>query len=140
MIPSATVSVSAATPSVSRPRSSRIPRTSAQASRSAVPLFSIDWLPAVMPSLGVRPYPPRHAHALERQVELFGRDLRKRGDDALAELDLAGEHRARAVRVDADPGVEHAVVRQAAGQIGAPLREREFRIEREGNDDARGRR
>ena len=33
-------------------------RASAPASRNAVPLFSIDWLPAVMPSLGVWPVSP----------------------------------------------------------------------------------
>ena len=79
--------------------------------RSAVPLFSIDWLPAVMPSFGVRPVSPETMRdARERQVELLGRDLRERGEDALPEFDLAGEHGRGAVGVDAQPGVEHAVV------------------------------
>src|SRR5215470_13344892 len=38
--------------------SSRIERTSAAARRNAVPLFSIDWLPAVWPSSGVWPVSP----------------------------------------------------------------------------------
>ncbi len=85
-------------------------RTSAPAMRSAVPLFSIDWLPAVCPSFGVRPVSAETiVDARERHIELLGRDLRERGHDALAELDLAGEHGDRAVGVDADPGIEHAV-------------------------------
>ena len=43
---------------------------------------------------------------LEGNIELFGGDLQERGLDALAEFDLAGEDRDRAVGVDADPGVE----------------------------------
>ena len=59
-----------------------------------MPLFSIDWLPAVWPSLGVRAVSPEIiVMRVERQVELLGRDLRERREDALAELDLAGEHR-----------------------------------------------
>jgi hypothetical protein len=58
------------------------------------------------------------ADALEIHVELVGRDLRERGADALAELDLAGEDGHRAVRVDAQPRVEHAVAGEAAGQAG----------------------
>ena len=58
MTPSATFSVSAATPSFLAASSIRIARTSAPARRSAVPLFSTDWLPAVMPSFGVRPVSP----------------------------------------------------------------------------------
>jgi len=53
MVPSATVSVSAETPKRFAARSSRIPRTSALASRSAVPPYSIDWLPDVTPSFGL---------------------------------------------------------------------------------------
>jgi len=53
-VPSATVSRSAVVPSLAAASPSRICRASAQAKRSAVPLFSTDWLPAVMPSLGVR--------------------------------------------------------------------------------------
>src|SRR5262249_32248741 len=36
----------------------RIARPSARASRSAMPLFSIDWLPAVSPSFGIRSVSP----------------------------------------------------------------------------------
>ena len=32
-----------------------------------------------------------HLEARERQIELLGRDLRERGEDALPQLDLAGE-------------------------------------------------
>ena len=82
-----------------------------------MPLFSIDWLPEVTPSFGVFSVSPEIiCTRSKRQVELFRRDLRQRRDDALAELDLAGEDRRVAVGVDADPGVEHAVVIEAAGQ------------------------
>src|SRR4051812_18010514 len=54
-MPSPTERTSAPTPNFLAARSSRIERTSAPAMRSAVPLWSIDWLPAVWPSLGVRP-------------------------------------------------------------------------------------
>ena len=106
--------------------------------RNAVPLFSTDWLPAVWPSFG-RPagVAGDHLDAVERQVELLGRDLGERGQDALAELDLAGEDGRGAVGVDADPAVELAVVLQAAGQPRRLLRERALRIEREGDHDAR---
>src|SRR5882757_6948696 len=58
MTPSATASRSAGTPRRLLARSIRIARTSAPASRSAVPLYSIDWLPDVTPSFGVRPVSP----------------------------------------------------------------------------------
>ena len=60
--------------------------------------------------------------APERQIELLGRDLGERRHDALAELDLAGEHGRGAVRIDADPGVEHAVGLQAARQLRRHIR------------------
>ena len=47
-------------------------------------------------------------------VELVGGDLGERGRDALAELDLAGEHRHRPVRVDAQPRRQHAVAVEAS--------------------------
>ena len=72
---------------------------------------------------------------VERQVEFLGRDLGERGQDTLAELDLAGEDGRGAVGVDADPAVELAVVLQAARQPGRLLRESELRIEREGDHD-----
>ena len=82
-----------------------------------MPLFSIDWLPAVCPSFGrAAGVAGDHVDARERQIELLGGDLRERGQDALPELDLAGEHGGVAVGVDAQPGIEHAVGLQAAGQ------------------------
>jgi len=57
-----------------------------------------------------------HAHAREREAELLGGDLGKGGEHALAELDLAGHHRDRAVGIDAEPGVEHGVLGKAARQ------------------------
>ena len=50
-----------------------------------------------------------HADPFEGDVELFGGDARERADDALAELDLAGEHRDRPVRIDTHPRVEIGV-------------------------------
>ena len=113
-------------------------RTSAQAIRSAVPLFSIDWLPAVWPSFGVwRGVAGNHLEARQRQIEFLGGDLRERGEDALPELDLAGEHRSRCRRrLMRTQAVEHAVVLQAARQP-ALLRDGKIRIEREGEDNAR---
>src|SRR5215831_7188219 len=58
MTPLATVSAAASAPRRFAASSSRMARTCAPASRSAVPLFSIDWLPAVTPSFGVRPVSP----------------------------------------------------------------------------------
>src|SRR6185503_11920574 len=55
-------------------------------------------------------------NALQIDVELVGCNLRQRSADALAELDLAGEDGHGAVRVDAQPGIEHAITAEAAGQ------------------------
>ena len=79
-----------------------------------------------------------HREPRERQVELLRRDLRERGQDALAEFDLAGEHRRGAVGVDAEPGIEPAVALQAAGQAAAAgrLRSKVGGREREGEHDA----
>src|SRR6185295_8097832 len=55
-----------------------------------------------------------HANALQVDVELVGRDLRERGSDALAKLDLAGEDGDSAVGIDAQPRIQHAVVGEAA--------------------------
>ena len=94
-----------------------------------------------LPSFGVRAgVAGDHVDARERHVELFGRDLRERGEDALPELDLAGEHRDRAVGVDAEPGIEHAVAVEAAGQPRRLLRERRAAIEVKASDDAAERR
>ena len=57
-----------------------------------------------------------HLHPAQRQVEFLRRDLRQRRHDALAELDLAGADSGVAVGADANPGVEQAVVVEAAGQ------------------------
>ena len=103
-VPSATFSSAAATPSFAAAADSSISRASAQAKRTAVPLSCTDWLPAVWPSFGVSAVSPwTIADALEVDVELVGGDLRERGADALAELDLAAEDRHRAVGVDAQP-------------------------------------
>src|SRR5262249_61332323 len=69
----------------------------------------------------------------ERQLQFLGRDLGQRGDDALPQLDLACEDRRAAVGTDSDPGIELAVVLQAAGQ--PLLCKGELRVEREGNDE-----
>src|SRR5262249_39316854 len=42
---------------------------------------------------------------------------------ALAELDLAGEHDGGAIGIDAQPGIEHAISLQAAGQPCCLLRQ-----------------
>ena len=76
--------------------------------------------------------------------ELFGGDLDERGLDALPELGLAGEDRDRAVRVDADPRIEHRRVLEAARKLrrflrlGAGvlrLRREHARREREADDE-----
>src|SRR6266404_575351 len=75
-----------------------------------------------------------HVDAPERQIELLGRDLGERRQDTLPELDLAGGHGRAAVRVDADPGIEHAVGLQAARKCRL-LGERDFRVERKGDHE-----
>ena len=138
IVPSATLSVAASTPSFFAGEIEQDRAHLGAGERSASPPFSIDWLPAVMPSFGVLAVSPEiSVSSRERQVELFGGDLRERGQDALAELDLAGEYRGGAVGVDAEPRIEHAVGVQAAGQRrrGA-WREQLGRIEREGEHDA----
>ncbi len=50
-------------------------------------------------------------------VELVGGDLAQRRQNALTELDLAREDGDAAIRVDADPTIERAVVIEAAGQF-----------------------
>ena len=70
----------------------RISRTCAAAWRIAVPLFCIDWLPAVKPSSGVCAGVGGDQIDVARlDLQLFGRHLNQRGADALAELGLAGE-------------------------------------------------
>ena len=58
-----------------------------------------------------------HFDALQVDVKFVGDDLCQRRGDALAQLDLAGEHGDRAIGVDRQPAVEHAVVLQAAWQL-----------------------
>src|SRR6266571_8164665 len=73
--------------------------------------------------------------ALQIDVELVGGDLGERGADALPQLDLAGENGDRAVRVDAQPRVEHAVVVEAPGERGGlRLAERQLGGKRKRND------
>ena len=123
----------------------RISRTCAAALRIAVPLFCIDWLPAVKPSSGVRPV-SAVTSSMSRglDLELLGGDLDQRGPDALAELRLAGEDGDRAVGVDADPGVEEARVVEAARAASAARRGRRrflrkrARQQREADDQRAG--
>src|SRR5439155_20734038 len=77
-----------------------------------------------------------HAHARERHVKLLRRDLGERRDDALSELDLAGEYGDCAVGVDAQPGVEHAVPAKAARQRWRLLATRKLWTKAEGEHDA----
>src|SRR5262249_39043696 len=58
-----------------------------------------------------------HGDAGKRQIELLGRDLRERGENALPQLDLSRENRRRSVGTDAQPGIEHAVLVEAAGSF-----------------------
>ena len=77
---------------------------------------------------------------VERQIEFFRRDLRQRGEDALAEFDLAGEDGDGAVRIDAQPGIEPAVARQAARAAARARCARARPRNAEGDDDAAARR
>jgi hypothetical protein len=68
-------------------------RTSAPAMRIAVPLCSIDWLPAVCPSLGVRPVSPeiivtRASGTSSSSAAIWASAVTM----PCPELDLAGEH------------------------------------------------
>src|SRR5690606_11475227 len=57
---------------------------------------------------------------LERNVQLLGDDLRQRRDDAVSDLDAAGEEGHRAVFVDPEPAIE--LRRQLLLLVGRPLR------------------
>ena len=59
-----------------------------------------------------------HAHPCKGDVEFLGGDLRQRGDDALADFDLARIDRHIAVGVEFEPLAELAVDMQAARQSG----------------------
>jgi len=50
-------------------------------------------------------------------IQLFSGDLRQRGEDALADLDLAGRKPHAARFLEADPGAEQRIVQQALRQI-----------------------
>src|SRR5204863_2266098 len=80
-----------------------------------------------------------HFDAAEVDVQLVSGDLGQRGHDALADLYLAGERGYRAVRVDAKPTVEHAVLLQASrqrrGRLGESAGERR---ERESHRESSG--
>src|SRR5262245_52928222 len=74
-----------------------------------------------------------HLDPRQRQVELFRRDLRERGEDALPQLHLTRENGGATVGIDTDPSIQSAVLLQACGQ--PFLSSRKLRIERERNDD-----
>ena len=100
-------------------------RTSAPAMRSAVPLFSTDWLPAVCPSFGVRPVSPeiiltRASGRSSSSAAICASAVRMPCPSSTLPVNTVTLPSA----IDADPGVEHAVVLQAAGQPGcsAPAR------------------
>ena len=57
-----------------------------------------------------------HAHLRERNIELFRRDLRQRGEDTLADLDLAREHFDVAIGVEPEPLRESPIHAQTPGQ------------------------
>ena len=57
-----------------------------------------------------------HRDSAQAHVELIGDDLRERGGDALAQLDLAGKHGHSTVGIDGQPCVELAIGLQAARQ------------------------
>ena len=57
-----------------------------------------------------------HFDALVIDIEFIGGDLGERGQDALPQLHLAGKNGHRAVGINAQPAIEHAIVLQAAGQ------------------------
>jgi hypothetical protein len=65
--------------------------------------------------------PPDLAMPVERHVQLFRRDLRECRLNALADLDLAGEHHDGAVRIDADPGIERVAQPLAQGGVGGDI-------------------
>jgi hypothetical protein len=61
------------------------------------------------------------AHALDRNVELVGNDLRERGADALTELDLSGERGDAAIGLEADPLLEPLRIAAVAHQTAVAL-------------------
>jgi hypothetical protein len=56
------------------------------------------------------------AHALGLDAQLLGGDLDERGEDALAELDLAGREPDAPARLEADPAVEAGIGGEAGGE------------------------
>ena len=85
---------------------------------------------------------PRHAHKLDQIGNegprfLTADVLRQSGADTLTELDLPGEDRHRAVRIDPKPRVEHAVAVEAARELSRTvLRQNQTRGEREADDES----
>ena len=115
--PSATLSESALNSSRAEASSIRIARTSAAAMRSAVPEFSTDWLPAVIPSFGVRPVSPD-----TMLMRASGRSSSSAAICASAvtmpcpSSTLPVKTVAVPSAVDADPGIELAIAVEAARQ------------------------
>jgi hypothetical protein len=93
------------------------------------------WLPAVYCFVGrARGVGGDELDARGLDHQLFGRHLDERGLDALYELGLAGENGDAAIGADADPGIEHRLVVQAAREL-AGLRARQTRQERKADDE-----
>src|SRR6516162_9217274 len=118
MTPSLTLSASADRPRRSAAWSTRRARASAQASRIAVPPYSIDWLPEVWPWSGVC--------AVSPEIILTRASGRSSSSAAICasvveiprgQLELAGEDHHRPVGIDAQPGIERAVVGEAPRQF-----------------------
>ena len=107
-LPSATVSDRAIRPcACSAARSSSASRAAAAARRNCAAMSGVVRLPKVPPSNG---HDSRVGHhqldPLDRGVQFLGDDLRERGADVLADLDLAGVDGDRAVLADVQPGAD----------------------------------
>ena len=77
----------------------------------------MDRLPAVIPSSGLRSGCRRgHSDPVHVDVQFLGGHLRQRGEDALAELDLAGPDLDRCRRADPQPVAKTRVGRQCRRQ------------------------
>jgi len=82
--------------------------------------------------------PRHHGDLVEADIHFLGSDLRQRGQYPLAQLDLAGEHRHRALIVHGDPSIELSVFRKAdrtgrCARLGADGRQP--KREKSGDDD-----
>src|SRR5262249_56528930 len=77
-----------------------------------------------------------HLDPLQVHVELVRGDLREGRADALTQLDLPGEDRHRAARIDAKPRVQHPVRVEAARELSRTvLRQGPMRGERESDNE-----